>query len=395
MESVYHTYLKIIKKICTGSAESITLSPEEIPELAQLAQKQCTIPFLLPYLRNTPYYTFFKQQTKNILLNYYELEHFTRKTVSLLEQNQISCYLLKGISLADCYPVPEYRKLGDVDLYINHLKDFEMAKSLLLSKGYVLQDEVSDHHLLFHYTFSKTKRQFSLELHYRIVGFYQYERANQIVDEVFSEPQTAVLDLYHYSYHVLAPTEYVFYMIHHMLKHYLYSGFGIRLLCDFTLYLKCFYKEVDFEKIHIWCRDSKIFHLYEMILSCCRIYLGLPEFIDSQTNSVLENCERFISLILEGGNMGTDVSQALVASSSYQKMNFLAYFKEGHLQMKVRFPKACRIHLLWPFLWLCTFICFLRNNRVVRKTTFRKVLNDFKHKNKETMLVRIFENSDS
>lgn len=395
MQSVYHTYLKIIKKICTDSTESITFPPEEISELAQLAQKQCTIPFLLPYLRNTPFYSLFKQQTKNILLNYYELEHFTQKTVSLLQQKHISCCLLKGISLADYYPVPEYRKLGDVDLYLNHLKDFEMAKSLLLSQGYVLQDEVSDHHLLFHYTFPKTKRQFALELHYRIVGFYQYEKANQIVNEVFSAPRTVSQTIYNHSYQVLAPTEYVFYMIHHMLKHYLYSGFGIRLLCDFTLYLKRFYKEVNFEKIHIWCRDSKIFHLYEMILSCCRIYLGLPEFIDSQTDSVSENCEQFISLILEGGDMGTDVSQALVASSSYQKMNFLAYFKEGHLQMKVRFPKASHFHLLWPFLWICTFICFLRNNRVVRKTTFREVLNDFKHKNENTMLIRIFENSDS
>ena len=38
--------------------------------------------------------------------------------------------------------------------------------------------------------------------------------------------------------------------------------------------------------------------------------------------------------------MGTDVSQALVGSGSYRKINLLTYFREGHVQMKVRFPKA-------------------------------------------------------
>ena len=53
-----------------------------------------------------------KQQVKGMMLNYYQIEHFTRLTVSLLRKNNIDCYLLKGLSLADCYPVPEYRKLG-------------------------------------------------------------------------------------------------------------------------------------------------------------------------------------------------------------------------------------------------------------------------------------------
>lgn len=133
MKQVYHTYLNIIKKNCTDSECKIVVPKEEYSELMELAKKQCTLPFLLPYFRDTPYFLFLKQQTKQILLNYYELEHFTRKTVSLLSQNQISCYLLKGLSLAAYYPVPEYRKLGDVDLYINDSETFEKAKSLLIS----------------------------------------------------------------------------------------------------------------------------------------------------------------------------------------------------------------------------------------------------------------------
>lgn len=63
--------------------------------------------------------------------------------------------------------------------------------------------------------------------------------------------------------------------------------------------------------------------------------------------------------------------------------------------MKVRFPNASHLPVLWPFLWFWTFVCFLKNNRKLRNTTFRAVLREFKEKNEHTRLIRIFENSDS
>ena len=69
---------------------------------------------------------------------------------------------------------------------------------------------------------------------------YQYEPANQLINQIYNStafsPDRQQIGTYDYP--VLPPTEYVFYMLHHMLKHYLYSGFGVRLLCDFVFYLK-------------------------------------------------------------------------------------------------------------------------------------------------------------
>ena len=93
--------------------------------------------------------------------------------------------------------------------------------------------------------------------------------------------------------------------------------------------------------------------------------------------------------------MGTDISQSLVGSGSYQKVNFVTYFKEGHIQMKVRFPKASHYPVLWPALWCITFICFIRNTYTVRNTTFHQTLHSFKKINQKTKLIHIFENSDS
>ena len=131
MERIYNTYLKIIKNICTGSDHSVSVHPEDLPALAKLAQEHCTVPFVLPYLRSASVYPAMKQQVKGMMLNYYQIEHFTRLTVSLLRKNNIDCYLLKGLSLADCYPVPEYRKLGDLDLYLADPSDLTRAQAIL------------------------------------------------------------------------------------------------------------------------------------------------------------------------------------------------------------------------------------------------------------------------
>ena len=62
-----------------------------------------------------------------MMLNYYQIEQFTRRIADLFDANNISYILLKGISLAAFYPVPEYRQLGDVDIYINDKEMFNQC----------------------------------------------------------------------------------------------------------------------------------------------------------------------------------------------------------------------------------------------------------------------------
>ena len=243
---------------------------------------------------------------------------------------------------------------------------------------------------------SETGRSFTLELHYRIVGIYQFSRANELVDEIFSAShlKPSFVELYGQTYPVLPPTENVFYMLHHMLKHYLYSGFGSRLLCDFTLYLERYASEVNFEIIHFWCRESKIFHLYELILESCRIYFGLSASIDPQVHCSASDCAIFLEKILADGDFGSDTQRKIVSSGSYQHTGIHAWFHEGHIQMKLRFPKLHKCVLLWPVLWVITFFCFLSNTYRIRHTTLRQTLADFRADNRKTKLLKIFDNND-
>lgn len=396
MESVYTTYLEIIKNACNSSHAALNLSPETQTELSALAQRHFTAPFVLPYVTNAVSIQSLKRQTTAMTLNYYQIEQFTRKIVHLFDTHKIPYFLLKGISLAAYYPLPEYRKLGDVDLYINEPEALSRAKSVLKENGFIDLNELSDHHVTYQYTFPKTGRSFILELHFRIVGLYQYVPANAVIDRVYS-PSTLKHDemaIGEESFSVLPPTEYTFYMLHHMLKHYLYSGFGIRLLCDFTFYLRVHHKEIDFEKIHKWCRQSHIFHLYEIIVECCRLYLGLSDSIDPDVHYLTSDCELFITHVLDDKDMGSTDNNTLVGSGSYKKVNLLTYFKEGHLQMHVRFPKLGKCPLLWPALWAITLFYFIKNTYCLRHTTLKDTLKSFQDTNQKSKLIRIFDNHD-
>lgn len=397
MEQIYYHYLQIIKDTCTKTHSQIHLSREEQHSLLPLAKRHFTAPLVLPYIDDSLCQQQLKQQTKQMMLQYHQIEHFTHYIFSILREEQISCFLLKGISLAEYYPLPEYRKLGDVDLYINDSASLVRAKHVLESHGFTPVDELSDHHLTYEYQFSKINRVFILELHFRVVGLYQFAPANQVVDQVYA-PEHLSCNMQRIdgiNYPVLPPTEYAFYMVHHMLKHYLYSGFGIRLLCDFVFFLTAHEHDIDFQKIHTWCQESHIIHLYEIILESCRLYLGLSKSIDAQITAPEADCEAFIVHILADNDMGTVTSSTLVGNGSYQSVNLLTYIKEFHLQMHVRFPKAGKYIPLWPVLWIITLFYFIKNTYCLRNTTLKETFRSFKDNNQKSKAIRIFDNNDS
>ena len=132
MDQLYTDYLQIIREVCTNSEKRHVFHGEKLKDLYRLSSEHFTVPFLLPYTAPSDKLFFqIRQQTKMMMLHYYQIEQFTVRLTSLLKEHHIPCILLKGISLAAYYPTPELRKLGDVDLYISDPDDLDKAKQIL------------------------------------------------------------------------------------------------------------------------------------------------------------------------------------------------------------------------------------------------------------------------
>ena len=93
MQPLDAVYLQILKNLCTDLSEPVPLDGVDPSALYRLAEKHCSLPFLLPYFEQQPQFSALKQQTKQMLLSYYQLEHFTRLTFSLLLS--VCVYFLK------------------------------------------------------------------------------------------------------------------------------------------------------------------------------------------------------------------------------------------------------------------------------------------------------------
>ena len=70
MQPLDAVYLQILKNLCTDLSEPVPLDGVDPSALYRLAEKHCSLPFLLPYFEQQPQFSALKQQTKQMLLSY-------------------------------------------------------------------------------------------------------------------------------------------------------------------------------------------------------------------------------------------------------------------------------------------------------------------------------------
>lgn len=389
-------FLEIFKQLYTDNACYKNLNTYDIEpsELIDLSLKQGVASFVCDYVyKSSPNFALLpilKDCARNNMLKFYTLEGFTLKIAKLFKENDISFVLLKGISLSYLYPQPDFRPSSDVDIYLPHKEDFAKAEKLLCDMGMTPEEEEhpennSDHHTCFYMRQGNTR--LVLELHFNIVGRVAFEPANRLIDEVFDSSLSLYdININGTNFKILEPSSYVFYMLYHMLKHYLYSGLNVRLLLDIIYFCKAYKDNIDFDLIEKWCTTSGMYSFYETVFSTCVYYFGY-EWHKKPIEKA--KCESFIDIVLH--EYKKDDKSTLSKSRVYDKVNALTYFKEGHYQMIHTYKKASKCFLLWPALWILTYKNFLKNNKEIRNTSTRQMLKQFKHQNEVAKQIPLFE----
>ena len=193
---------------------------------------------------------------------------------------------------------------------------------------------------------------------------------------------------------VLPAEENIFYLLLHMLQHFLGSGMGLRMLCDWTVIWRHQGQKADFsvEKYLSFVKQSKIEGFHYMITGLCISFLGLSlqevPWMEGHMPRK-EAMDIFLKDIFDGGEFGErDKARMLIPLG---KPGPVLYIKEFHRQMRLRFQKAGKIPFFWPFLWLASFVIFLYNNRFLRKTSIKQVLKNAKERAKLLQEIRLFQ----
>ncbi len=59
-----------------------------------------------------------------------------------------------------------------------------------------------------------------------------------------------------------------------------------------------------------------------------------------------------------------------------RKRGMLAYIKEFHYQMRMNYPKESKKKWKWPYLWVKTFVVFMKNNKRLNRGSLGDILKN-------------------
>ena len=380
--------LDLLKASVTGSeASADALSPDGLKKICAVAERHSVLPLLLPVLEGSAAESICRPAAESCAARFYHLLILTRRCVRLLRDAGIETVVLKGPGAAWYYPVPEHRPSGDIDLLLADPGQLPDACRVLCEDGAVPEKEQhANHHMSL-----RTAEGIVVELHSSVVEDFDDRTVNavtaraqkelaehRIEREILPGAELPVPD---------EPGQAVSLLLH-MLQHFLRAGFGMKLICDWAVMWDRMPERTDMSRYGKFLDECGLRGFADMLGSICVRYLGLqPERIDITEFFDEPACREFLREVFDAEAFGHTSSNRMVMVRSGPG----GFVREFHHQMHLNFPRAGRCILLWPALWGATLGRFLRNNRMLRKTTMAGILGEARRRSRVTEPLHLFE----
>lgn len=220
------------------------------------------------------------------------------KVVKKLDEAGIQALLLKGQGVASYYPVPELRQCGDIDLYVgeaNYDRACEVLRDITGREG-----DYGRKHAAFDYGGG-----LSIEIHkyFEKLDIPALDKIYQsIVKEgLSSDPVPVRLG----GADILTPddTFNAFYIFHHLWRHTIGMGIGLRQLCDWGMFLHTHHGKLDLDKLNKWLLMMNLKKEWEIFGWAAVSALHVPvKSVPFAASKVRDRAKRLIRYILEKGD---------------------------------------------------------------------------------------------
>lgn len=229
--------------------------------LFRLADSQSVLPLIYQATYNCPS----AQEHADIMKSYFrvvseQVAMQVMKTAEFLDVYQRLCklgvrpLLVKGLICRNLYPLPDYRPSTDEDVFILP-EHFELCHKEFMDFGMKLLKEDEDIEEVYEVSYWKDPMLLYIELHKSLFpvesdAYGDFNRFFEGVHEHAIQETIQGVPVFTLNY-----TEHLFYLICHAFKHFLGSGFGMRQVCDITLFANHYGKEIDWELVLDQCKE--------------------------------------------------------------------------------------------------------------------------------------------
>lgn len=373
-----------------GLGEYPDLSGYEEPVSAYAASRK-VLPML--YSDNTGIGAFARDAAVRCAESFYKLFYAAGNATYLLKSAGIDACLLKGITIAALYPLSEYRASSDVDILIRKACEMDSAVETLVKGGWKEEPDRQPHHVSL-----RNSSGILLELHGKPVRPFNVAKADKVIEEIFSENNLSFVPFrfFETDFEVLEPAVNAFYILIHSLEHFMTKGMGIKLLTDWAMLWNREYEPSVYEKYNELTDRAGLKGFSDCLTEIAVRYLCLPTGyakpicanIESICSSDGEIAETVLTDTLDSGSIGEKNKNRLVNSESSGLGGLLKRF---HGCMKENYPKASKIWLVWPILWIGTFFIFIRNNKKVRGVSTAEVIKNARERGRISEAMNLFK----
>lgn len=309
-----HIFLSVLKDALHGNdtKELEELSMEEWERFFAISQKQSVAPmiyqqiFRLPAFRqaNPDFQNFWKMHTLKEAGNQARCSALFLMLYDKMWQQGLTPLVVKGIVCRDLYPNPDLRISGDEDLLIPR-DQFQRMDEFLLQEGFFREnlDEGKEYQEVgYHNLNNGLYLEIHMDLFAKESGAYGH--LNDLFHDAFAA--SVVVNIQGSDVHTLAPQLHFLYLICHMLKHFLHSGFGVRQVCDMLLFAQYYKESIDWEDLTKLLAAN---HMYEFSLNLLNIGVEYFDFTWGdlgimKPESIELDCLPLLDDMLDGGIYG-------------------------------------------------------------------------------------------
>ena len=231
----------------------------------------------------------FDDITSTTLYYYVNRRVALKEVVVNLEKNEISYAVVKGFGIAEYYPIPALRTMGDNDIIV-HRNDMSAAMEEMRSIGYKgIENDKAD-------SWGCVKNKITFEIHDRLVSGTEFLRPEQ--ENFFNNyDQYLVNGGLDWSFHFL-------FLIIHLRKHFMNSGVGIRQFMDLAVLIQnC--PKLDWAWIEEKLEELDLFRFTQSCLLLLEKWFGVELPINCDHNKMDHHFyEEVTDRILKNGVFG-------------------------------------------------------------------------------------------
>ena len=258
---VYKIFLRAVALALNGKpyARCPSLTGEEWQMLLDLARSQNMVSLVYDALAQTaiwesedknPVCASFHREAQLLMIRQVRSGVEFEKDYRSFRELGVEPIVVKGIICRNTYPNPDLRPSADEDFLVKP-DEFTKLDNFLMRKGFIRDKEMPEIEIPNEMGYIDPVRNLYYEIHTLL-----FTKSKAFVDfnKVFEDADTrsVYVTANGVKFRTLNHTDHLFFLLTHLLKHFIHGGVGVRQACDLFTFSRKWSNQIDWEKMRAW-----------------------------------------------------------------------------------------------------------------------------------------------